>query len=70
MYIHLPVAHICYIIITIIPPVRGCIVPHWSVAVSGSQHAKAVEKYSAALELAPRIRSASNNIITLYNNRR
>jgi tetratricopeptide (TPR) repeat protein len=37
--------------------------------ISGQMHAKAVEKLSEALELAPKVPNASKDIVTLYNNR-
>lgn len=37
---------------------------------AGNQYAKAANKYSEAIELSEKIPSASQDIITLYNNRR
>jgi tetratricopeptide (TPR) repeat protein len=37
--------------------------------INGQMHAKAIEKLTEALELAPKIPNASKDIATLYNNR-
>jgi tetratricopeptide (TPR) repeat protein len=37
--------------------------------INGQMHAKAIEKLSEALEIAPRVPNASRDIVTLYNNR-